>query len=291
METNKKTGHQMEVEIDPGVSDKRLLVIEEEFARPLRVMARAENTLSAILRLAWDGGDLANLTRNSPLYATAPHVSIIEHCTRYELKRELDDVSMANGFGNRVLFYCVKRSRCLPFGGNVDQVVARQLSQRIAAVIEQAKPGPIEMDDAAKASWQAKYTELTADRPGMLGALTARSEAQAVRLALIYALLDRSEKIGNVHLDAALELLRYEIESVRYIFGDALGDPVADRILAEMRQVAPAGISRLDISNLFGRNQSSSRIALALSLLSRFGLARPERQAGSTRPIEMWFSC
>jgi hypothetical protein len=291
METNKKTGHQIEVEIDPGVSDKRLLVIEEEFARPLRVMARAENTLSAILRLAWDGGDLANLTRNSPLYATAPHISIIGHCTRYELKRELDDVSMANGFGNRVLFYCVKRSKCLPFGGNVDQEVARQLGQRIAAVIEQAKPGPIEMDDAAKASWQAKYTELTADRPGMLGALTARSEAQAVRVALIYALLDRSDKIGNVHLDAALELLRYEIESVRYIFGDALGDPVADRILAEMRQVAPAGISRLDISNLFGRNQSSGRITLALSLLSRFGLARFERQAGSTRSIEMWFAC
>jgi hypothetical protein len=142
MENNTKTGAQIEIEIDPGVSDKRLLVIEEEFARPLRVMARAENTLSATLRLAWDGGDLANLTRNSPLYATAPHVSIIGHCTRYELKRELDDVSMANGFGNRVLFYCVKRSKCLPFGGNVDPEVARQLGGALPPLSSRPSLGP-----------------------------------------------------------------------------------------------------------------------------------------------------
>jgi hypothetical protein len=286
-----ETGEQIEVEIDSGVNDKRLLVIEEEFARPLRAMARGEKTLSPILRLAWDGNDLAILTRKSPLYATAPHVSVIGHCTRYELERELDDVSMANGFGNRLQFYCVKRSKRLPFGGNVDQHAVRQLGQRLSAILETAKGGPIEMDDVAKALWEEKYNELTADRPGMFGALTARSEAQAVRLALIYALLDQSEKIGKAHLDAALELMRYETESVRYIFGDAFGDPVADRILAELRHVAPAGMSRWDISNLFGRNRSSGRITLALSLLADLGIARSRREPGGTRPTEMWFSC
>jgi Protein of unknown function (DUF3987) len=291
-EIDKKTGEQIEVEVDPGVSDKRLLIIEEEFARPLRAMGRAENTLSSILRLAWDGKDLAILTRKSPLYATAPHVSVIGHITRYELRRELDDVSMANGFGNRLQFYCVSRSKRLPFGGNVEKEAVRQLGQRLAAVVEPPPHGAIEMDDAAKELWVGKYDELTADRPGMFGALTARSEAQAVRIALIYALLDQSEKIAKAHLEAALELLRYEAESVRHIFGDAIGDPVADRILAELRRVAPTGMSRWNISNdLFGRNQSSGRIALALSLLTKLGLARSQPQLGATRPLEMWFAC
>jgi hypothetical protein len=291
MEVDKKTGEQIEVEVDPGVSDKRLLVIEEEFARTLRAMARAENTLSSILRLAWDGNDLAVLTRKSPLYATAPHISVIGHCTRYELRRELDDVSMANGFGNRLQFYCVKRSKRLPFGGSVDEDAVRKLGERLALGITMAKAGPIVMDDVAKVLWEKKYEELTADRPGMFGALTARSEAQAVRLALIYAALDQSDKIGQAHLGAALELMRYENDSVRHIFGDALGDSVADRILAELRRLAPEGMSRWNISNdLFGRNQSSGRIALALSLLAKLGLAQSRQQPGATRPLEMWFA-
>src|SRR5262249_11274104 len=131
-EIDKKTKQRVEVEVDPGISDKRLLVIEEEFARPLRVMARPENILSSILRLAWDGRDLAVMTRKSPLYATAPHISIIGHITRYELRRELDDVSMANGFGNRLQFYCVQRKKHLPFGGNVDEEAAIELGHRFA---------------------------------------------------------------------------------------------------------------------------------------------------------------
>jgi len=43
------TGHDV---IDAGVSDKRLCVVESEFARVLRVSSREANTLSAVLRQA-----------------------------------------------------------------------------------------------------------------------------------------------------------------------------------------------------------------------------------------------
>jgi hypothetical protein len=42
---------------DHGEPDKRLLVIEGEFARPLKNMAREGNTLSPTLRALWDRGD------------------------------------------------------------------------------------------------------------------------------------------------------------------------------------------------------------------------------------------
>jgi hypothetical protein len=48
------------------------------------------------------------------------------------------------------------------------------------------------------------YPSLSAERPGLLGAVTARAEAQCVRLALLYTLLDGKANIEVPHLDAAL---------------------------------------------------------------------------------------
>ena len=59
-----------EVEADPGVADKRLLVYEPEFANVLKQTERQGNTLSAILRNAWDGRNLRSMTKNSPARAT-----------------------------------------------------------------------------------------------------------------------------------------------------------------------------------------------------------------------------
>ena len=42
----------------PNVEDKRVLVVETEFARMLRVMARDGSTLSAVFRMAFDDGDI-----------------------------------------------------------------------------------------------------------------------------------------------------------------------------------------------------------------------------------------
>jgi hypothetical protein len=79
---------------DADISDKRLLVIETELASTLRVLTREGNTLSAIVRQAWDGQDLRTLTKNSPARATKPHISIIGHITRDELRRYLDATEM-----------------------------------------------------------------------------------------------------------------------------------------------------------------------------------------------------
>jgi len=55
--------------VDPGVDDKRLLVVEGEFAQTLRVAERDVSTLSATIRNAWDlraTDKLATLTKNNP---------------------------------------------------------------------------------------------------------------------------------------------------------------------------------------------------------------------------------
>jgi hypothetical protein len=101
---------------DPGIKDKRLLVTEEEFAGALSVMERHGNTLSAVIRSAWDGQKLQTLTKSSPLKATGAHVSLIGH--KDELHAKLTRTDMANGLANRFLFPLVRRSKHLPHGGH-----------------------------------------------------------------------------------------------------------------------------------------------------------------------------
>jgi hypothetical protein len=84
------------------------------------MMRRAGNNLSEIIREAWDGGRLRVATKNSPLKATDPHIAIIGHITRDELVERMNETDAANGFGNRFLWVRAKRSKSLPFGGNLD---------------------------------------------------------------------------------------------------------------------------------------------------------------------------
>lgn len=72
----------MKVVASGGATEKRLLAIETELAKPLKAMGRKDSILSAILRQAWDGDKLEVLNRKeNALQATDAHVSIIAHCT------------------------------------------------------------------------------------------------------------------------------------------------------------------------------------------------------------------
>jgi hypothetical protein len=62
--------------------DKRLLVLEPEFAQVIKVLAREGNTLSPVIRNAWDGKRLQTLVRNSPLRASDAHIAIVGHITK-----------------------------------------------------------------------------------------------------------------------------------------------------------------------------------------------------------------
>ncbi len=68
---------------DPGAPDPRLLVVEAEFATVLKMTSRDVNTLSPVLRSAWDGRPLALLTRTAPARASAAHLAVIGHITAY----------------------------------------------------------------------------------------------------------------------------------------------------------------------------------------------------------------
>ena len=179
------TGYQT-VKVDAGVSDKRLLIVESELASALRVMGREGSTLSPLIRQAWDTGDLRVLTKNSPAKATGAHISIIGHITRDELLRFLSSTETANGFANRFLWVCARRSKLLPEGGRIHDVDLSSIIQRLTnAVSAGQSAGELSRDETARKIWRRVYPVLSDGKTGMFGSATSRAEAQVLRLALV----------------------------------------------------------------------------------------------------------
>jgi 5S rRNA maturation endonuclease (ribonuclease M5) len=289
-EKGRPTGEYQTVVVDRGITDKRLLVLESEFASTLRVMGRDGNTLSAVIRQAWDFGDLRTMTKNCPAQATGAHISIIAHITKDELCRLIEASEASNGFCNRFLWLCVRRSKSLPEGGLFDETALAPLIQRLHAAVRFGRgTGELRRDEGARAIWLAVYPELSEGKPGLLGAVISRAEAQVMRLACLYALQDMSYVVGPEHLTAALALWEYCEASAKYIFGQRLGDPIADELLTALRKHHD-GMTRTDIRDWFGRNRKAYEIDRGLTLLAKQGLAKMEESQSGGRPTERWFA-
>ena len=229
--------------------------------------------------------------QKAPVAATNAHVSVIAHITVDEVRRLLTDTEAANGFGNRFLWVCVCRSKLLPDGGMYPDRALAPLAGRLTLAIESArKVARMQRSPAAQGRWRDIYTVLAEGRSGLLGAITARAEAQVLRLSCLYALLDKTDTVEVSHLDAAYALWRYCDASTRYIFGELLGDPLADDLLRMLRQRAPEGMTRTDISNALGRNYASAAIGQALARLQRDGYACATVHQTAGRPVETWYA-
>ncbi len=277
---------------DPGVIDKRLLVLESEFAGVLKVLQRDGCTLSAVLRQVWDGKILSTLAKNSPTRSTDHHVSIIGHITLVEVNHLFDEIEAASGLGNRFLWICSRRSKCLPEGGAIDEVEERRIIgclRRVLDWIQLSDCERIDLDEEARSIWDEEYPRLTTSTPTMLGAMTSRAAPIVRRLACIYALLETSSTVRAKHLRAALAVWTYCEASCQHIFGGKLGDPMADEILRALKG-APAGLTRTEIRDLFGRNRSAEQIGRALQVLVTGDLAHSVSEDTGGRNAERWFS-
>jgi hypothetical protein len=275
---------------DPGVKDKRLFIVESEFAGTLRTLRRENNTLSSTMREAWDLGDLRTLVKNNPARATGAHLSIVGQITQPELVRYLGETEMLNGFANRFLWILVRRSQLLPDGGC--PVDLSGFVHRLTQSVQYARGvGQMSRTTTASQLWHRVYPELAAERPGLYGAITARAEAQVLRLSLVYALLDQRDRVDAHHLEAALALWRYCDESAWRIFGspdqEADGDPLATKVLAIIRKNA-SGITRRGIYKATNGHIPARELVAALAKLQDKGLIRMEEIPTEGRPAETW---
>ncbi|ARI78808.1 DUF3987 domain-containing protein [Halobacillus mangrovi] len=276
---------------DEGVKDKRMFVIEEEFGKTLRVAKREGNTLSAIIRELWDTGSPRTLTK-VPLRATNSHVSILGQITQEELKKEFTSTDLVNGLANRFLWLTVKRSKLLPSGGDFHNIDISMLVNKIKEAIEFASiTTEITRDDEAEKLWEEVYGPLSTGAGGLIGAVTSRAEAQTMRLACIYALLDQSHVIKPTHLKAALDLWKFSFKSARFIFGNeaVLEHPNAMKLLRELKARKGRGMTRNEVREFFNRNLSKKELDFITDELISNGFIRvgKVRMEGAKKPTQI----
>ena len=271
-------------------TDRRLLLLAEEFAGVLQALSRQSSHLSPLLRSAWDTGHLRTLDRHHPLQATGTHVTLIGHITQHELVQHLHRTGPHNGFANRCLWTCVRRSQCLPNGGSLAPETIAGLAGDLRSILNWVETGaarPFCRDAAASKFWDARYENLSQAWPGLYGAATNRAEAQVLRLSATYALLDCSPVIALPHLQAALAVWDYCSGSAGYIFGNATGDPTVDRI-REAIESSPSGLTREQIRKFFNGHLSSQRIDAALQQLMTMGALSCKSLSSKGRPHTLW---
>ena len=256
-----------------GVSDKRFLIIEEELAAVFKVCQREGNTLSPILRAAWDHSEhkvLEPLTKSNRLKATNPHINILGHITSTELFKVLDKTEIHNGLINRFLWACVKRSQIIAFPERMDDSKVFQIAIKIASVMRKAlnlsgDNSEITISPEAKDYWDKKYRQISIDCPGELGSATARNETTAHRLALIFAVLDEHEVIAIEHYKAAIDVINFSFESCRYLFDKPATDTDDGKKL--LTALSTKEMTRTDISKLFGNNKTKDWLTALLDNL------------------------
>jgi putative DNA primase/helicase len=213
---------------DLGVKDKRLLVIESEFANVLAQTKREGNILSATIRNLWDGRDIEPLTKTSQMTATRPHVVLIGHITTHELREKSTENDAANGLLNRHLMLHVHRQKLVPLPEATPADVLDSLAERLADAIDFATGGDphgnntreVVMSPDAKAVWCELYPQITRDREGLAGSLMARSEVYARMLAMVFALIDQRDVIEAGDLLSSLAWVEYWRESIDFVWRD-----------------------------------------------------------------------
>jgi hypothetical protein len=171
--------------------------------------------------------------------AAGAHVGIVAHITPEELAARLGHIEMANGFGNRYLYFLSKSDKVLPHTEPIPGAAYSAIEKRLRTLLtlgNRKTSRCFSMSPSAQKLWAEVYPALREDQPGLVGAMTARGSSMVLRLALIYALVDNAKTdIGAAHLKAALAVWRYSCDSVAQLFGNVPGDPLSAKVLTLLR--------------------------------------------------------
>lgn len=103
--------------------------------------------------------------------------------------------------------------------------------------------------------------------------LTSRASPYLLRLAMVYALLDQSSTMTDVHLRAAAALWEYSEASVAHIWGATLGNDALDRLYSEAKEAGEGGMTRTQVSQLFSNNKGKPELDSLVTQLVDLGLA------------------
>lgn len=252
---------------DPA--DKRVLVVENEYAAVLARCRREGNALAQTLREAWDGRDLRVQTKN-PLVASEPHIAIIGHVSPEEFRARTCQHDLAGGSYNRFLLLYVERSKRLPDGGGAPPELVNRLSADLRRRLQRAgMPHRLVRGPATRARWRDLYDEFCElEEDEQVASWVARAVPYTLRLAGLYALVDGSSVIESPHLEAAAALVRYALESARYVIDAGSASADVEQLARIIRSAGAEGVTKAVLTKKFSGRRTAAQLDPLLDTLT-----------------------
>lgn len=266
--------------------EKKLQIIEEEFSSILSRKKRDGSVMSEVLREGYDSSSFQITNKNSPIKVDNSHLSLIVHITPQELEKTFASVDAANGFANRFIWLISHRSKLLSKGSTVPDSLNRDLALEIRQTLEVARAfSEIKFHDSTSTLWDKLYFELNEEIPGVVGAISARGVVNTFRLALIYALFDKSNVILPAHLEAAYSLWMYSLDCIRKIFAKDELSSLANRIYSEI--LTETAITKTDLSRALSGHKDRVLTESALEELAQRDLIERSMESTAGRSREL----
>jgi hypothetical protein len=212
---------------DPGVADKRCMILFEEMENLFTSTGRTGSTLEKVWNMAWDGRTLENNSKEGEK-ATNPHVCCVAHITpdsfQQAIKRASGGLGATNGFLNRWITIQAKQERILPRGGNLPDVAdcVESLRQAIGWLgsVNHNAPKRIDWHPDAHSEWDAFVRAAHSEHPFLHGIrpIAARLKPMITRIAMLFAVVDQQDQIRPHHLRAAKAFCLHSIDLARPLF-------------------------------------------------------------------------
>jgi len=174
--------------ISESTENPCVFAILPEISVLLNSMNREGSTLSGYLRQAWDRMPLELNRARMSLTASEYLLSCLGHVTPAELTETMGNVDFYNGISNRFLWAAVKRSKVLPRMSRFPNFDA--VSEKIKRLLLLPAPGLVQFSNDGAAAWDKWVYSLTEPQNPKLAAAVERTKPNALRLALLYSLLD-----------------------------------------------------------------------------------------------------
>lgn len=226
---------------------------------------------------AWDGSGRYFPGRNAP-----PALALVS----FVHQRDLFDLdSSAHEFAGRCLW-------CIMSGHQVQHDRPQPLSDErldrfarpLAEVIERSKAvGEMQFDRDVR--WD-RHCDTLKHNNDFVGSFMHHGPEQMVRLAILFAMLDKSEEIKSQHVEAALSVWLQSRASVERVFGVGATDPGPQKLLALLR----VPHSRKELHALYSNHKRADRLTAELESLEQSGLVVREIIPTAGRPREQWRS-
>jgi len=269
-------------EVQEGVKDKRLCVVEPEFASVFSKCNMSTSILSGTIRKLFDGDSLEPMTKSERTSCKKPHVHIVGHITPTELLAKLDSVSISNGFANRFPIFSGIQQVHQPIPEVIDKCLlegyANELNDVLSWCHEEARS--LTMSDCYKELWIEKYSDLKqiGAKGSIEQSLMARAPHYAVIYAILFAAFDKSQTVTSQHLRSSLAWIDYWHESVRYIFNTeadahraAQRDAQAYTVLSTIKRLIAENdgqpITRTPLKTALGKKFTSKQLTEVLKFL------------------------